>query len=741
LTMGAVIPIPEDYSYTVSSGAATITGYTGAGGVITIPSTLGGYPTVYIGDGAFNSNTNLISVTIPNSVITIGNHAFDLCYSLTTVTIPDSVTAIGNYAFAGCSILTVIDVSTGNANYASIDGVLYNKAITTLIQYPGGKTGAFTIPSSIITIGDGAFGDCTQLTTVTIPDSVTAIGYFAFAGCSALIAIDVSAGNANYASVNSVLYNKAITTLIQYPGGKTGTFTIPSSVTTIGDYAFYDCSSLTSVTIPNIVITIGVSAFEGCSFLTAVTIPNSVTTIGNWAFGFCTSLTTVTIGNSVTTIGDFAFADCSALASITFLGLVAPTTVGSNWIGNTPVEIRGHASAASNFPAPGNSFYGLTMGDYSSEDYLYSVSGGVATITGYTGAGGAIMIPSTLGGYPTVAIGDNAFNTVNGHLITSVVIPSGVTTIGNYAFEYCSLTSVTIPNSVTTIGDWAFGYCSSLTSMTIPDSVITIGGSAFYFCTSLTAVTIPSSVTTIGDWAFHLTSLTTIDVSAGNANYASVDGVLYNKAITTLIQYPSGKKTGTFTIPSSITVIGQWAFSYCSYLTSVTIPNSVTTIENDAFAECSSLTTVTIPNSVITIGDGAFYYCTHLTTVTIGSGVTTIRAVVFNGCSALTSITFLGLVAPTTVDATWIQNTPVGIRGHASAASNFPAPGNYWNGLMMGTYINIYDVNHDGTVNFQDAGLVWVHRTSLVPYDGLYDVNQDGQVNFQDAGLVWVHRD
>jgi hypothetical protein len=115
---------------------------------------------------------------------------------------------------------------------------------------------------------------------------------------------------------------------------------------------------------------------------------------------------------------------------------------------------------------------------------------------------------------------------------------------------------------------------------------------------------------------------------------------------------------------------------------------------------------------------------------------------VFQDCSSLTSITFLGLIAPTTIGSNWILNTPIEIRGHAYATSKFPAPGNYWNGLMMGPYIfKIYDVNHDGKVNFQDAGLVWVHRTSLVPYDGLYDVNQDGQVNFQDAGLTWVNRD
>ncbi|MCX6653107.1 MAG: leucine-rich repeat domain-containing protein [Methanomassiliicoccales archaeon] len=250
----------SDYTYTTSGSpaVATITGYTGAGGAITIPSTLGGYATVAIGDSAFYSCTSLTSVTIPNSVTSIGDWAFYNCTSLTSVTIPNSVTSIG----------------------------------------------------------DGAFAVCTSLTSVTIPSSVTSIGSMTFSVCTSLTSIDVNTGNANYASIDGVLHNKAITTLIQYPGGRVGAFTIRSSVTSIG----------------------------------------------GWAFNSCTSLTSVTIPRSVTSIGEYAFSSCTSLTSITFLGLVAPTTVGANWILDTPMGIRGHAYPASNFPAPGGDFHGLTMG-------------------------------------------------------------------------------------------------------------------------------------------------------------------------------------------------------------------------------------------------------------------------------------------------------------------------------------------------------------------------------------------
>ena len=192
-----------------------------------------------------------------------------------------SVTSIDGYSFEGCSGLTSV-----------------------------------TIPTSVTSIGNDAFCGCSGLTSVTIPPSVTSIGVYVFSDCSGLTEINVSASNTKYQSIDGILYNKAGDILICCPEGKKGSVTVPASVTSFGDYAFYDCSGLTSVTIPTSVTSIGNDAFENCSGLTSVTIPTSVTSIGMWTFDR-SGLTGVTIPASVTSIGGWAFYDCSGLTSVT----------------------------------------------------------------------------------------------------------------------------------------------------------------------------------------------------------------------------------------------------------------------------------------------------------------------------------------------------------------------------------------------------------------------------------------
>ncbi len=506
-----------------------------------------------IGNYAFEHCWSLQSVTIPNSVTSIGNRAFEDCLFLQSVTIPDSVTSIGDYAFSGCSFLHSV-----------------------------------TIPNSVTSISDHAFWWCKSLQSVTIPESVINIKGNPFAYCPAKV---INHSN-HFTIFEGNLYTSDRRKLISYLS-KGENFTIPDSVTSIGNSAFEDCDSLQSVTIPDSVTSIGDWAFYGCRSLLSVTIPDSVTSIGNRAFDSCTSLQSVTIPNSVTSIGDEAFSGCSFLQSVSI-----PDSVTS-------------------------------IGDYafSSCSFLQSVT-----------------IPNSV-----TSISDHAFWGCKS--LQSVTIPDSVTSIGDSAFDECSsLQSVTIPDSVTSIGDSAFCKCKSLQSVTIPDSVTSIGDSAFDECSSLQSVTISDSVTSIGDCAFSgcssLQSLTipeSVTNIKGNPFYNSLarvinhsnhftifEGNLYTSDRRKLISYLS--KGENFTIPDSVTSIGVSAFYGCSSLHSVTIPDSVTSIGVSAFYGCSSLQSVTIPDSVTSIGYRAFRGCESLHSVTIPDSVTSIGDSVFENC-------------------------------------------------------------------------------------------------------------
>ena len=227
-----------------------------------------------------------------------------------------------------------------------------------------------------------------------------------------------------------------------------------------------------------------------------------------------------------------------------------------------------------------------------------------------------------------------------GREYTTYNIPQGITAIGNSAFFCCdSLISVAIPDSVISIGDSAFSCCKSLTSITIPDSVTSIGDSAFSDCDSLTSITIPDVVTQIGVTPFvFCSSLKSIFVSPDHPYFAVIDDVLFRKADKTLISYPEGKASSTYTIPQGIISIGDGAFFDNSSLKSITIPDSVISIGDWAFSSCDSLTSITIPDSVTSIGDYAFSWCKSLTSITIPDSVTSIGDEAFSSCSSLTSV-------------------------------------------------------------------------------------------------------
>jgi len=568
-----------DYTYTVSNGEATITGYNGNGGNITIPSILGGYPVMTIGDGVFRNNQGVKGITIPEGIISIGSSAFSWCTNLTSVTIPDSVTSIGDYAFHYCNNLANMIIgdsvkTIGDSAFYACDN-LANVVIPNSVISIGDSAfcscdnlANVVIPDSVISIGDSAFSYCASLDSMIIGDSVETIGELAFYECDNLTSFEVKSCNSYYSSQDSVLFNKDKTMLIQYPTGKIATtYAIPDSVTFIGNYAFYCCNNLTNVEIGDSIETIGDRAFYRCTNLTSIGIPDNVTSIGESAFYNCNKLTSVKIGNSVTSIGNYAFTYCTRLSGVTIPDSV--TYIGE-W-----------AFARCN---------------------ITSV---------------------TIGNSVTI-IGDYAFYNCQG--LKSVVIPNCVKTIGNKSFYDCrNLTNVIIGNSVTTIGDKAFSDCNSLKSIVIPDSVEIIGYEAFFDCNRLTSVIIGSGVTTIGEMAFFSCDiLTSIEVNNNNSYYSSQDSVLFNKDKTIIVLYLQNKTDTTYTIPDSVEIIGNKAFYDCRNLTNVIIGNSVTTIGDKAFSTCFGLTSITVPDSVTSIGESAFHNCSNLTSIIIPKSVTSV---------------------------------------------------------------------------------------------------------------------
>jgi len=405
-----------------------------------------------------------------------------------------------------------------------------NGTSITITRWPD-ASGAVEIPPTVYgkpvtTIGPEAFARCTELTSITIPNSVTTIGDHAFDTCVGL---------------NSII--------------------IPPGVKSIGIAAFESCTSLTSITIPTSVTNIGRSTFWSCTDLTSITIPSSVTSIGDYAFHNCGELTSITILSGVTRIGDRAFDECSGLTAITVDPLNANYSSLDGVLFNknqtTLIQCPGGKAGSVTIPA------GVTcIGSAAFRD-----CGRLTSIT----------IPTSV-----TSIGEFAFFSCK--VLTSVTIPPGVTSIGKYAFSDCtSLTNVAIPASVTSIGGIECGGCTSLTeftvdphnanyssldgvlynkhqttliqcppgktgSVTLSANVTTIEDNAFKNCTGLTSVMIPASLTSIGG-IFDCTGLTEITVDSQNANYSSLDGVLYNKDQTKLILCPDGK-SGSITVPS-----------------------------------------------------------------------------------------------------------------------------------------------------------------------------------------------
>jgi BspA type Leucine rich repeat region (6 copies)/Ig-like domain CHU_C associated len=567
----------DGFEYTVSGSAVTITGYTGSGGAITIPAAISGVPVTAIGESAFSGDT-----------------------TITGVIIPSSVTSIGSQAFYNCTKLASITVHASNPAYASDGKVLFNKTQTTLIQAaPAGVAGSYTIPPSVTSIRIYAFQSCTALTGVTIPSSVTSIGTFAFSYCTALTGV-----------------------------------TIPSSVTSIGDQAFYNCTKLASITVDasnpayasdgkvlfdKTQTTLIQAAPAGVSG--SYTIPSSVTSIGSGAFSYCTALTGVTIPSSVTSIGTSAFQYCTALATLAFMGN-APTEESDTFVGTALTKIN-YLPTAKGW---GATFSGITTQAVAStgttaDGFAYSLVGTSYTITGYTGTGGAVNLPATINGVPVTAIGDSAFGSKT--TITGIVIPDSVITIGQSCFSGCAnLASISLGAGVTDIASTAFIVLGKLTnisvassnvafsssadgralfnksksrivkytsgvagSYSIPIGVTELGPYSFFYASGLTEIVIPNGVTWINDHVFTgCTSIASLTIPATVNRISccqSFSSETLNKILFLGNKPTTGGSSSDFT-GSGITAIHYaenatgWGATFAGYPTVAVKPTSIT---------------------------------------------------------------------------------------------------------------------------------------------------------------------
>ena len=352
-------------------------------------------------------------------------------------------------------------------------GVKYSKDGRKLLKAPGELSGAYSVKEGTRIICDSAFWYCSSLSEIVIPSSVASIGDSAFSFCSSLKYISIPKsiiglnGNPfvywngkleclppNFVYEDDVLFNKDKSRIISFRKQNVESYVIPSSVTSIGDSAFYGCYSLSEIVIPSSVTSIGDSAFSCCNSLSEIVIPTNVTSIGDGAFSGCRSLSEIVIPTNVTSIGDSAFYGCSSLKYIS----IPKSIIGLN--GNPFVYWNGKLECL-----PPNFVY--------EDDVLFNKD-------------------------------KSRIISFRNQNIKSYVIPSSVTSIGDSAFSCCdSLSEIVIPSSVTSIGYSAFLGCRSLSEIVIPSSVTSIGDNAFYGCDSLSEIVIPSSVTSIGDSAFY----------------------------------------------------------------------------------------------------------------------------------------------------------------------------------------------------------------------------------------------
>ena len=557
---------------------------------------------------AFDGCTGLTSVTLPDGLLSLGNYAFANCTNLTDINFPESLESIANYGFKNCTGLTSIDIL---GTETTIDGRTFDGCanLTTVScnsnafwgqvfesDYPvsntfGGQVTTYIIGDSVTAIGKNAFYEMADVTSVTLGDSLKTIGEYAFYKCTGLTEI-----------------------------------TFPDHLTTIQEVAFRE-SGLQELELPDALNTLSWSAFEYCADLESVTFGDELTTIGAGAFGHCTSLESVTFGDNLTTIGGSAFYGCSSLETIDLPeGLIS---IGGNAFDGcnlASVVIPGNVNEIGSSPFGNNpNLIEVTINSSAFLSQAFSPSGN--GLSAYFGD----QVLEYIIGDEVETIGAYAFQ--NSPSLVSLTLGSALKTIGEYAFYNCpNLVEFTLPEGLETIGERAF-YGSAISSVVIPSSVTSIGSDAFIYNGNLKTVTINSQAV----------------LGADHTDYYSRMQHLFGSQVTHYIVGDEVTSIGAYTfyehssmteltLGSGLKTIGEYAFQDCYSLTELTIPDNVDTIAVGAFQGCFGLTSVDLGKGVKSIKAGAFYGCYNLPSIIIGPAVTELEQA-FGSCTNLTTVT------------------------------------------------------------------------------------------------------
>ena len=833
--------IDNGKSYSVSKG---VVGYLFT--IINVPETYNGKPVTTVEGSAFQGCSDLTEVNIPDTIKLIESSAFNTCSSLMNV-----------------NIIATDNVDKGN--YKSIDGVLINYSEFNGVElkyFPMGRTGEYVIPDVVTTIpkvfnsskitkitipasvtainsmafyycrlltsvvfesapegveeqalviSADAFKYCASLTSITLPSRITKFNKSIFSMCNSLKSVNIKGTGGEYVSKDGVLCNADGTEIIYCPIARTGQYTVPSGVTTIGNNAF-EGTKITSLVIPAYVTKIGDDAFSKCTELKSIEFKGKKSDgrldIGSRAFYNCTALKSVTLPENLYTLEKYAFGATSNLTEVTVnSGNVNFENAAFGTAATSPefyveklnigadlcvIDINGvfGGTVLSKVTVNGNNanysvvddvifnkeitkivYYPTNKtGDYVIPESVVEIGANVfenkliskitigknITLIGDFAFAGCENLTEIIfiDGEAKLTIGNNAFQNT---AITGLTLPSRTTEIGEMAFADCvKLESVSFSEKITEIKKETFAGCEKLKTVTLPANLTAIGENAFAYCTSIESIVIPAKVTQLGEatdgsiTAFAMaTSLKTITVDENNAKYASKDGVLYGKdekgVLVTILYCPivNTPAEGKFVVSETVTRIETGAFAYNRGIEKIEFDNPAEDFAfgNKVFASCEGLKEISLPKGMTVIGESMFEGCTTLEKVFIPNTVVSIQKAAFRMCGSLKTVEFeQGGTNDLIVEDGTSKGTPPSMYGAFSGTSSLKEITFPERTTRIGDYaFALTDHNGNPADSVRQSGLMTINLPSTLKEIGnsvFYYCYSLTTVNFAENGQL-----